>query len=254
MTSQQQSRNLGLLIQDLSRERWRPFRKTQSAGREVDDTVAAGRYAWNVALCQALYPSLHLLEVALRNHMFAAGHAHFGPVNHNGVPCWLDARPAILKSRAVDEVNTAKLKLFAGLRRKYEGAWRSRITAGGLVAELSFGFWTYLIRSEYAASAVTPGILWPHLLRVAFPNLPKRIRRGDVQTRLDPSGCCAIASSTMSRFGAILNLLQPTHRSLTSALAIRPAVSQPDCLRQLYADQSRGGNTVFADPYRTAKP
>ena len=47
------------------------------SGDESDFEVIA-KYVWNIALCEALYPALHTLEVALRNavHQAAVGCFH----------------------------------------------------------------------------------------------------------------------------------------------------------------------------------
>jgi hypothetical protein len=164
----------------ISHARWRPYRDPAPS----TDEAAAGRYAWNVALSEALYPSLHVLEIALRNRTFVAGQTLYVTNRHKGVRCWLDADPAVLFKNAQDEVAKSKARLFAMLRRKHGVRWRQWISPDGLIAELSFGFWTYLYTSPYAASSVAPGKLWPQLLPVVFPNLPPHTRRADVEIRL----------------------------------------------------------------------
>jgi hypothetical protein len=164
----------------LSTARWRPYRDLAPS----TDEAAAGRYAWNIALSESLYPSLHILEIALRNRTFAAGQTLYVTTRHNGVRCWLDSDPAVLLKNAQDEVTKSKRRLYATLRRKYGVRWRQWITPDGLIAELSFGFWTYLYTPAYAASPDTPGKLWPQLLPVVFPNLPPQTQRADVEARL----------------------------------------------------------------------
>ncbi len=64
---------------------------------------------------------------------------------------------------------------------------RVPFTPGRLVAELNFGFWTYLFDSEYGyVSPKSPG-LWPRLIDQVFPNMPDAQalprRRGDLASR-----------------------------------------------------------------------
>lgn len=50
----------------LSNERLHEYRRTAS-----DPALhRLGLYAWNIALCESLYPALHLCEVTLRNSLF----------------------------------------------------------------------------------------------------------------------------------------------------------------------------------------
>ena len=53
-------------------------------------------------------------------------------------------------------------------------------TAGQIVANSDFGFWIRLLNSRYE------NILWPRLLRSAFPSMPNRIRtRKKLSNRLN---------------------------------------------------------------------
>lgn len=47
-----------------------------SLDTDLDSTDALARYLWNGALCIAFHPSLHVLEVALRNNLFRASQRH----------------------------------------------------------------------------------------------------------------------------------------------------------------------------------
>jgi hypothetical protein len=163
----------------LSNERLHEYRKTPS-----DPALQRlGLYAWNVALCESLYPALHLCEVTLRNSLFQVLRREF-PVVAQGtrVTCWLDAGTRVLTSEHAERVKAAKQKLVDRLRGS-----RVPFTPGRLVAEMSFGFWTYLFDSSYGyVSPRTPG-LWPRLLDDVFPNLPDSQhvprRRGDFAAR-----------------------------------------------------------------------
>lgn len=75
----------------LSNERLHEYRRTQA------DTALhrLGHYAWNIALCESLYPALHICEVTLRNSVFEVLRREY-PVIQRGtrVTCWMDDAPA----------------------------------------------------------------------------------------------------------------------------------------------------------------
>lgn len=132
-------------------------------GRADDEKIA--NYLWNLALCEAMYPALHVLEVAVRNAVFRSGDAVFGGIATRDVPCWLDAVPPIIHAEELPMLLAAKRRL------------RERgvpLEPGRLVAELRFGFWTSLFDVRYERSKV----LWPRLLRAQLldPSSPRSIR------------------------------------------------------------------------------
>jgi len=136
----------------LSNERIEGYRT--SAGD--DDLILFTRYAWNIALSEALYPVLYGLEVALRNNL----HTTVAHDTHN--PLWLDSTPSLLRIEEVNKVQLAKQELIKA---------HKPIEPGRLVAELNFGFWTSLLNARYE------GVFWPRLLQKAFPGMPKSIRK-----------------------------------------------------------------------------
>ena len=132
-------------------------------GRADDEKIA--NYLWNLALCEALYPALHGLEVAVRNAVFSSGAAVFRGIAARDVPCWLDADPPIIHPDDQPMVAAAKNRL------------RERglpLEPGRLVAELRFGFWTSLFDVRYEQSK----ILWPRLLgaHLLDPASPRSMR------------------------------------------------------------------------------
>ncbi len=120
-----------------------------------DGLDVLARYVWNMALCEALYPALQCLEIALRNTL----HAAIAPQFAN--PEWLTAPPPVLAVREAAAVAEG----LQTLNRQ-----RKLPTTGRLIAELNFGFWTSLLDRRYEPT------LWPRLLRSAFPYLPRRRR------------------------------------------------------------------------------
>src|SRR5688572_14106984 len=133
----------------------------------ADDEAVLARYLWNIALCEALYPSLHFLEVALRNVVFEAAAATYpfaGTAGSGGAAgSWLE-QPGILHG---DE---ARMVRAAGQRLSRRG---KPCEAGRLVAELSFGFWTTLFDVRYEQNRV----LWPRLFaQKIFAHAPRQKR------------------------------------------------------------------------------
>ncbi len=101
-------------------------------------TKAQKLYKANLRLSQAIYPVLNLFEVILRNSIHYNLSAHFTNPNwivreKNGFM----SDPSLRSSRFYlkEQVQKAERKL----RRR-----RSTITAGKVIAEQSFGFWTSL--------------------------------------------------------------------------------------------------------------
>lgn len=112
--------------------------------------IVAGRYWWNLALCEALYPPLHLLEIVFRNHIHQMFEAEFG------TPNWFEQSNVNLRSAEIERIEEAK----RFLRSK-----RKEPTPPGLMGELTLGFWVSLLDDYYEA-------IWRRLLkRRAFPYL-----------------------------------------------------------------------------------
>jgi hypothetical protein len=140
-----------------------------SSEADRDSTDAIARYIWNGALCAAVQPSLHALEVTLRNTLF---NESVRMVNTAGraagsVSCWLDLKPSLLMPYEEQEVVKAKDRL--GLDPKFH-------TPGRLIAKLGFGFWVALCRRPYDHGRKTGPQLWPHLVPRVFPYAPKPLR------------------------------------------------------------------------------
>lgn len=116
-----------------------------------------GRYRWNVALCGALYPTLHYLEVIFRNRVHQALTAHCRTAAwYDVVPAWLHPREQVKLADASRELHERGVPL----------------EPDRMVAELSFGFWTSLLSGFYAQ------VLWQKrtVIRSVFPFLPNRLR------------------------------------------------------------------------------
>lgn len=143
----------------ISEERFAPYR--QDADRN-DIQDGYGRYFWNVALSESLYPGLQGLEITLRNRIHETAASGFGK------EYWFDEALASQELRVFREI-------MKRLNRQEKPA-----TVGQLVANSHFGFWVSLFNSRYE------GILWPGLLKAVFPAMPNRLRtRRNLSSRLN---------------------------------------------------------------------
>lgn len=157
MTGPTSSRAL-LLEATLTSERLAPYRR--AVGGSLDDALAL--YEWNAAVGAAFFEELGHLEVFLRNTLhaqLAARHIRLGLPGE-----WFDDPAHMLDQRRHTDIATARANLARD--RKTE-------TPGRVVAELSFGFWRFLLDRRYQTT------LWAPALRLAFPHLQPQ-RRADV--------------------------------------------------------------------------
>lgn len=90
-------------------------------GRPDDEKLA--NYFWNLALCEALYPSLHGHEIVLRNALFDAGATVFTGFATRDVQCWLDADPLIILPDERAAVDVAKQRLRDRRSRWSPAGW-----------------------------------------------------------------------------------------------------------------------------------
>ena len=143
----------------ISDDRFEPYTRsrTRSSAR------AHATYAWNIALCESLYPALNCLEVALRNSVHNAATDQFG------TEYWFNSR---LRKDELDRLNISRSRIdFSG---------NTSPSAGELVSGLSLGFWVSLFKGHYER------VLWPLLLPAVFPYAPRKQRsRREISKRVD---------------------------------------------------------------------
>jgi hypothetical protein len=110
-------------------------------------------YFWNMALSEALYPTLHGVEVALRNTI------HRTLTDRYGTEEWWDLKYTL---------NRGSSNTLNNARDSYLRTYGIPITPGRLVAELTFGFWVTVLSGTHV------GRIWRYksfqLVDVAFPN------------------------------------------------------------------------------------
>jgi hypothetical protein len=159
-----------LLFHSLSKPRLAAY----SLEADMDSVDAAARYTWNIAVCAAMMPVLHLVEVSFRNAIFDTGvETTRGRIVTTGaVPCWLDSSPSLLQPGEASEVAHAIRQL---------GTRRRQLEPGHLVSQLGFGFWVRLCNRPYEHGSSAGPRLWPSAVK-RFLYCPRRERnRADIQ-------------------------------------------------------------------------
>jgi hypothetical protein len=146
-------RYVAALHQPVSAERLETYRPAGG-----DDLVMLVNYYWNIALCEALYPTLHCVEVALRNTL------HTTMTNRFGNEFWFDDLSIIFSEQKAD-VDKARANLA---RRRQDD------NSGKIVAELTFGFWVSLLTKRYEEHLWKPDGY--QLVLAAFPSIPRKQR------------------------------------------------------------------------------
>jgi hypothetical protein len=143
-----------------SSERLAPYKSEKS---EID---ALTSYAWNIALSEALYPSLQNLEIGLRNRVDTAIRTSYSN------SWWFKGDEVLVDIVERDEVDNAERRLQ---RRGVT------VTPPAIVSELNFGFWARLLASQYDVA------IWRRrgVLEASFPQMPHPRRRRELFKRFD---------------------------------------------------------------------
>lgn len=139
----------------------KPLEKSLSLGRlELYEKLADNKvhdalklYCWNADLSQALYWPLHAFEVTLRNAMADSIADAYGDDWYERIPTFSTSRRTI-QSEEEKRVDNAKEKLDKnGIKYGHDA----------IVAAITFGFWTGLLKEEYKLK------LWDPLFSTIFP-------------------------------------------------------------------------------------
>jgi hypothetical protein len=108
-----------------------------SHGSDLDMVV---NYFWNIDLAEALVPSLHALEVALRNAIHTSM-----TIAHDNNDLWFFI-PGLLEPNQLKDLGTAYGRVYK----------KPQPISGRLVAALMFGFWSTLLNSPYEQRLWSP--------------------------------------------------------------------------------------------------
>lgn len=164
------SRYFDQLCFPLSSERLERYRTLPT----TNDLDTITNYLWNIALSEALYPTLHGLEIALRNAIQTAA------TDIHGTAYWFDQPIAINPKGSPD----SRQRDFVRAARGKVAKRKVQVTAGRIVAELNFGFWTTMLSGPYEQGLWTPSGL--RALDLAFPHVPRSYRsRKKIHGRCD---------------------------------------------------------------------
>jgi len=120
--------------------------------RQAADPVAL--YEWNAELGAAVFELIGHTEVLLRN----AIHAQLA--TRSGTTAWYDDPRYRFNTLTASDIANAKTRA---------GAHGRTVTPSRVVAELTFGFWRYMLSSTYQAT------VWPKA-SLAFRGLPRSQR------------------------------------------------------------------------------
>jgi hypothetical protein len=157
---------LGRLQGQLSAARLAPYLRAASG----DMSLAIARYYWNAELCQACYPVLQAVEIALRNNLDRALSAVFPVRGYAHIESWIDRVPrVVVHPGGEDAITRAKSKLLLWDARLGDFRRDGRKGRDDLVAAMSFGFWVGLLERAYDAPGMRGVFLWPDHKKVVFP-------------------------------------------------------------------------------------
>lgn len=147
------------VLRNLSIERFEPYLNLAANNR----SAAFRLYEFNIKLSESFYPSLHNLEISLRNNF------HFAIAKTYGEK-WFLNDDLILGTNKKESVNAAKVA---------EIITKSKSTDANLiVSNLSFGFWVSLLYPNYELG------LWRNSLRKVFSQ-NKKITRKEIHQKLE---------------------------------------------------------------------
>lgn len=146
------------LTRTLSSTRWRTYQRAAS----FDDDLALKLYLWNAALGQSFHFPLQVAEVSLRNVINNALAEDFGVEWCFEANCLSKLHPK--QRQAITKAADRHLKKYG------EAAETSNI-----VASVTFGFWTALLRREYDRK------IWDRHSATAFPYLGAKQGMADIR-------------------------------------------------------------------------
>ncbi|MFD9240652.1 hypothetical protein ACFV0D_01690 [Streptomyces sp. NPDC059556] len=159
-----------LLIDRLSPARMTPYLQAAGSPRE-----AIKLYRWNLEASAVLYEALHVFEVVLRNAIHEQMTQWHQAQGQAGT--WLTNPPSQLTSRSKDDLRAARGRAADALAYKHSksGTATPSPTDDDIVAQLSLGFWRYMLATRYTHD------LWHDAIRYAFPAL-KQGRLSEIET------------------------------------------------------------------------
>ncbi|MCS3461629.1 Abi family protein [Aeromonas sp. BIGb0445] len=213
---------------------------------------ALGGYNWNKALCSAMQPLMHCLEVTLRNSIDHAvrSNSHSGVSGWRTDSNWIFDLPRYMGDQSFIRQNKRYKKDRYGNLLDGKGgrslnydrtAWEEdsvrkvsqRIKKAGktpdaarVISGLDFGFWSNLLTPAYQEPR-NNSLLWPHLLPYVFPGLPAGTGRHVIEKKFE-------------RIREIRNRLAH-HEAIWKFQFEDPATGKPDYTNPVYGLSSSLG-------------
>lgn len=142
----------------LSKERLVPYAKDSSTASQV-----LLKYKLNVLLCESMYPSLHYLEICLRNQINQTFKKLF-------TVDWLIqiSKKLYLSDKTKNDIAKIKNKFLDS--KKYSPKHED------ILSQMTFGFWCSFFSKKYDSD------IWhkKHAIAYTFPNLPRRNRKSTI--------------------------------------------------------------------------
>ncbi|MCY4517638.1 MAG: hypothetical protein OXB99_10425 [Acidimicrobiaceae bacterium] len=140
----------------------------------ADRSLAVDLYEWTGAVAGALFADFRTLEVVFRNHIDWALRSYVASVAPHVQhwmwdSCWIPPQGHWWDEDAKEALGAARKR--AGGRKASRGA---------VIAEVTFGFWRYIVSGRYEES------FWNTALDNAFTNIPGHAP-GDRRRRLEQS-------------------------------------------------------------------
>lgn len=156
-------------LQAISPERLSPYLRVAKG----DYLQALALYHWNMRVSAALYETLHIVEIALRNAVDQQLRAWNKEQTVGGKslsPDWL-LEPAPLLERLVkrDKILEAKTQAKKHIRKRAQGA---QPTHSDVLAQMMFGSWRFLLKAPQGKKPDAGSVLlWKDVFPAAFPEM-----------------------------------------------------------------------------------
>ena len=152
------------LIRNFSSERLTTYLNLASNS----ESAAFELYEFNIKLSESFYPSLHNLEISLRNNFHQLLSKTYGEN-------WFLNNTLLVGSK---NKNRANIEKVAEVLSKLKLTPLTKIKPSEVISNLSFGFWVSLLFNKYELD------IWRPCLRNIFP-IEQKITRANIQHKLE---------------------------------------------------------------------
>lgn len=147
------SKNYPTIQDSLSAERLKSY--LIATGHKLPDAMKL--YEWNITISAAFYQLIADVEVVIRNSIHRQFTIWNSESNFGGQ--WYDNNHGLFDEKTMEKISKARNRLVE--KKKV-------ITPDAVIAQLSFGFWNYLLTTKYKTD------FWPCVGRYSFPRLTEK--------------------------------------------------------------------------------